>query len=1143
MDKKKIISSLTMAGLLASSVAGASVFAADTDPDTKALGEYSKLITGKVAVPFILTSESDRVTGKDLKVSFPGKIVTVSDEMELKTGDVVNINGEPRTIVIYGDTNCDGKVNIMDAVTTLNHVKEKATLTGAAFAAADLNNNGSLNILEAVNVLNVVKGKTAYANIATAPTEKSEVAKVSNLEITAATTIKVKFDTDASAYTYVMHDNKADKDVTVSNVAYDKDEKEATITLANAMEAYTDVNKVTYTLTIKDASGNKVSENTFKYYTMSDVSTVNVDDETYADYINASNQNALNLKVTVDGENKNDATVVVTLKDKAEKEVTGTATLVKGAVSVNVKNFSGVKDLKDGVIRVKVKVADENGNATVVDYGTNTLTKNTETLKILDVKTVRNGDRLTSVDCDTTGNATITNKYFMVKKAGESAPSASEIVANDKKVASDLNDVKMTDNVEYKVYVVAENQYGTKSEVATGTIAKATAEALSAVTNIEATPSTAGEFTWKDDANEAKDVKGYKVVVVNSVNNEVVAVKEVTDKKVNVLAEIKDYIEEFKDSRTDDLTSYKIKVSVLPKSSDYKESAVAESSAYTTATLAQVSTPTLSVDGDKHNQKLTWAAVAEASFYNVKFYKYDKDGNKATDAIKTVAVSTSSRECDLTSAMSSLEKGKYAVTVTAMAATSSEKVDGAESDAVDTYNVKAPADLMVSLKSDNETAKVEFSEVENLVKNESNITYKAVYGQLKSNGEFVQAESARSSVDVSIVDGTSLYRTEAITSLDENSTYGFYVKVMYAGKEVARTSTVKLSTPKEVVDLTTAREVKKYEGLALGANTIAVDGSTLYIDGKEYKSNTDLAKYSTLLAAVKVLNEGDEISINADNKMLVEINKTNSNIGSTALKDAEVTIATANIAVEGTMKKAIVAVDGVNLQYATVTEKVEIDGSSVNSIKLKAGTVAKVKAGIVKINDIKLTVASTTEVKVTATGLEVEGKTTAVTVDASEDATVKFTGIQSGAVTAKADEDKTLTIEAESVNTLDVATGKVNVSNVNYVTLTIASDAKVVTTTKIEVADYTIIPVSGIVTVEKTATGYEVIGNAKVKFDTDADRTDETKEIKAENGNNSAAIGTSSAVTVTNLQGSTTYVVNDEGKAIVTVNGDTTFAK
>ena len=55
------------------------------------------------------------------------------------------------------------------------------------FAAADLNNNGSLNILEAVNVLNVVKGKTDYSNIATAPAAESEVAKISNKEITTKT--------------------------------------------------------------------------------------------------------------------------------------------------------------------------------------------------------------------------------------------------------------------------------------------------------------------------------------------------------------------------------------------------------------------------------------------------------------------------------------------------------------------------------------------------------------------------------------------------------------------------------------------------------------------------------------------------------------------------------------------------------------------------------------------------------------------------------------------------------------------------------------------------------------------------------------------------------------------------------------------
>ena len=86
--------------MLATSVAGSGVFAAETsDPATKALGEYSKLITGKVAVPFILQSEADRVTGKDVKVAFPGKTVTIADDAVLKTGDVVNVNGEPLSLI------------------------------------------------------------------------------------------------------------------------------------------------------------------------------------------------------------------------------------------------------------------------------------------------------------------------------------------------------------------------------------------------------------------------------------------------------------------------------------------------------------------------------------------------------------------------------------------------------------------------------------------------------------------------------------------------------------------------------------------------------------------------------------------------------------------------------------------------------------------------------------------------------------------------------------------------------------------------------------------------------------------------------------------------------------------------------------
>ena len=204
MNKKKL-TSLALASILATSVAVSGVFAeGTTDPETKSLGEYSTLITGKVAVPFILQSENDRVTGKDLKAAYPNKNILVYDDTLLKTGAVIYIDGEPRTIVIYGDTNCDGKINIMDAVTSLNHVKGKSTLKDAAFAAADLNNNGSIDILEAVGVLNVVKGKNGYSAITTAPeAEKALTKPTTTLGVNATTKHQIltwALDKDAASY-------------------------------------------------------------------------------------------------------------------------------------------------------------------------------------------------------------------------------------------------------------------------------------------------------------------------------------------------------------------------------------------------------------------------------------------------------------------------------------------------------------------------------------------------------------------------------------------------------------------------------------------------------------------------------------------------------------------------------------------------------------------------------------------------------------------------------------------------------------------------------------------------------------------------------------------------------------------------------
>ncbi len=144
------------------------------DPTTTPIGIYETKFSNILDTPvilFMLGSENDRITGKDMITAYKDSEIklngkTIEEKTEFKNGNIIEKDGKNYTIVIYGDTNCDGKINIMDAVSILNHVKGKIELSGASYISAQTRNSDTLNIMDAVNVLNVVKGKKEYKEIA-----------------------------------------------------------------------------------------------------------------------------------------------------------------------------------------------------------------------------------------------------------------------------------------------------------------------------------------------------------------------------------------------------------------------------------------------------------------------------------------------------------------------------------------------------------------------------------------------------------------------------------------------------------------------------------------------------------------------------------------------------------------------------------------------------------------------------------------------------------------------------------------------------------------------------------------------------------------------------------------------------------------
>lgn len=97
-----------------------------------------------------------KATSKDVEVTI------VSDSEVLGTGTTIKItNGdktETVTALVYGDTNGDGNVNILDLLSVQKQILGTANLSGNYKTAADTNKDGKINILDLLAVQKQILG-------------------------------------------------------------------------------------------------------------------------------------------------------------------------------------------------------------------------------------------------------------------------------------------------------------------------------------------------------------------------------------------------------------------------------------------------------------------------------------------------------------------------------------------------------------------------------------------------------------------------------------------------------------------------------------------------------------------------------------------------------------------------------------------------------------------------------------------------------------------------------------------------------------------------------------------------------------------------------------------------------------------------
>lgn len=90
-------------------------------------------------------------------LSASGKALSAQDYVT--TGCTLLIGDQRFTIVIYGDVNGDGFVDVLDLVSMQNALLGKSRLMGCYAQAADIDQNGEMDILDLIQVQNHILGR------------------------------------------------------------------------------------------------------------------------------------------------------------------------------------------------------------------------------------------------------------------------------------------------------------------------------------------------------------------------------------------------------------------------------------------------------------------------------------------------------------------------------------------------------------------------------------------------------------------------------------------------------------------------------------------------------------------------------------------------------------------------------------------------------------------------------------------------------------------------------------------------------------------------------------------------------------------------------------------------------------------------
>ena len=92
------------------------------------------------------TTELNKASGTTVKVA-TGQVVKLINS---STGEVL----DSKVVVVKGDVDGNGTVNVLDTIPIVNHSLRRSTITGVYAVAADVDGNGTINVLDTIPIVN-----------------------------------------------------------------------------------------------------------------------------------------------------------------------------------------------------------------------------------------------------------------------------------------------------------------------------------------------------------------------------------------------------------------------------------------------------------------------------------------------------------------------------------------------------------------------------------------------------------------------------------------------------------------------------------------------------------------------------------------------------------------------------------------------------------------------------------------------------------------------------------------------------------------------------------------------------------------------------------------------------------------------------